>query len=609
MHSYFLSRFSPENRLLAGALALAIAGALSGLAQPSGGPYGPLEQKYELPAGAAHIYYAAPDGRAEAPGTALAEPTTIEAAIERVVTGDAIILRGGAYRTGGLLLNQGITIQPYADEHPVLVGTQVVTKAVAQQNGLWRVAWKNLFPARAADWWRRENEGRNTPPWRFNNDMVFVDGELLTAVGWEGDVDEHSYSIDYTKGQVYLGVDPERHAVEITAFDSGLVRTIAACHGKASDGRGPVIRGLTFTRYAFRALEVEGREPEKLADPSTFGKDVVGTTLENVTLSFCSRVAGYFRGDRLTMRHCLVSDTRTEGIYVIGGADCLLEKNIFRRNNIDQITGYYPAGVKIFNQCHRFTCRDNLVNDQPHSNGIWYDVGNVDGVFVDNWVQGCQDGFFFEISKGAICAGNVFIDCDKGVRVLNSTNVRICHNTLVNAPISIERTERSAVGDHFGWHPSTGPDVDKREGHVVVGNLLAAGAGYRKPLLRAEQTKPLWGRLTRQQPAQLDGNVYVRPPGGADPLLVWSPLPGEVCQAELPSLEALRKVDLAFEVHGRQIAAELCSIFRSPDLGRYDIIRPLGQAGEGDDVPADVRALLGWPQEPGRAPGAYPQVK
>ena len=28
-----------------------------------------------------------------------------------------------------------------------------------------------------------------------------------------------------------------------------------------------------------------------------------------------------------------------------------------------------------------------------------------------------MDGFFFEISKGAIAAGNVFVNCDKGLRV------------------------------------------------------------------------------------------------------------------------------------------------------------------------------------------------
>ena len=123
------------------------------------------------------------------------------------------------------------------------------------------------------------------------------------------------------------------------------------------------------------------------ADPGTYGKEVVGTTLENVTISFCSRVAGYFRGDGLTIRHSLISDTSTEGVYVIGSSDVLLEKNIFRRNNIEELTGYYPAAVKIFNQSHRVTCRDNLVIDNPNSNGIWYDVGNVDGVFVNNWVE------------------------------------------------------------------------------------------------------------------------------------------------------------------------------------------------------------------------------
>ena len=163
-----------------------------------------------------------------------------------------------------------------------------------------------------------------------------------------------------------------------------------------------------------------------------------------MTISFCSRVAGYFRGDHLTLRHCLISDTRTEGVYVIGSADVLLEKNIFRRNNIQQITGYFPAAVKIFNQCYRATCRDNLVIDQPFSNGIWYDVGNVDGVFIDNDVENAIEGFFFEISKRAICAGNVFVNCDRGIRVLNSTNVQIYHNTLINSPASIERTERSA---------------------------------------------------------------------------------------------------------------------------------------------------------------------
>jgi len=551
------------------------------------------------------VYFVAPDGKADAPGASLDQPTTLEAAISRATTGDAIVLRGGIYRVGGLRLNQGILMQPYRDEHPVLKGTYVATKWEAQRNGLWRTAWSRLFPARPAEWWRREREGRQTPLWLFNNDMVFVDGRPLKAVGWEGAVDANSYYIDYEAGQVYIAVDPTNRLVEITAFDSALVRTTGQVHGKASDGKGPVIKGLTFTQYAFRAIEVEGTEPEGPADPSTYGKDVVGTTLEHVTISHCSRVAGYLRGDRLTIRNCLISDTSTEGIYIISSSDCLLERNIFKRNNVERITGYYPAAVKIFNQCHRVTCRDNLVIDQPYSNGIWYDVGNVDGIFINNWIQGCIDGFFFEISKGAICAGNVFVDCDKGIRVLNSCNVRAFHNTLINSVASFERTERGSVPDHFGWHPSTGPSVEEREGHVFVGNLLAADASFDKALLRFEQTKVLCGRLTRPQVRRLDGNVYIRSSQVQKiPLLIWSPVEGQECVTQLETLAELRRLQPQFETNGHVIEMEPGSVFRSPELGNYELISNL-PSGPGL-LDADIRQLLGWPVQQAYSPGAYP---
>jgi hypothetical protein len=212
-------------------LLLLVAGPLPGWAQPSGGPYGPIPQTYPLPEKAAHVYYVAPDGKAEAAGTTLAEPTTLEAAIERVVSSDAIVMRGGTYRTGGLRLNQGITWQPYGDERPILKGTRVATEWQALRGKVWRTSSKTLFPARPLGWWQRDREGMRTPLHRFNNDMVFVDGELLKSAGWEGELDEHSFYVDYDAGQVYIGTDPTNRLVEITAFDSAFVRTSGPCHG------------------------------------------------------------------------------------------------------------------------------------------------------------------------------------------------------------------------------------------------------------------------------------------------------------------------------------------------------------------------------------------
>jgi hypothetical protein len=598
---------------------LVLAGAEAGRAQPSGGPYGPVPQAYGVPATAAHVYYVAPDGKSEARGTALAEPTTLEAAIERVVTGDAIVLRGGTYRTGGLRLNQGITMQPYTDERPVLKGTRVAAKWQALGPDVWRTSWPTLFPARPLGWWRRDREGTRTPLHRFNNDMVFVDGEPLRSAGWEGELDERSFYVDYDAGHVYIGVDPRDRLVEITAFDSAIVRVSREAHGKPSDRKGPVIRGLTFTQYAYRAIDVEGKKPATLvseeptddplgpAAPGSFGREVVGTTLENVTISHCSRVAGYFRGDGLVIRNSLFSDTSTEGVYVIGSADVLLERNIFRRNNVEKLTGYYPAAVKIFNQSHRVTCRDNLVIDNPDSNGIWYDVGNVDGVFVNNWVEDAIDGFFFEISKGAICAGNVFVGCAKGVRVLNSRDVRVYHNTFVDTVASFERNERSAVGDHFGWHPRTGPGVEEREGHVFVGNLLVASESFRKALLRFEQPQALCAQLKHPQAKEVDRNVYVRRGSARAPLVVWSPVAGETCQLELGSLEELRQLQPGLEARGRVLADYAGALFRSPELRNFELARPLaGLAQAAADLPADILRALGWAPNRPRTPGAYP---
>jgi hypothetical protein len=576
-------------------------------AQPSGGPYGPVPQTYEVPKTAAHVFYVAPDGKADAPGTSVDAPTTLESAIPRAVTGDAIILRGGTYRTGGLVFNQGITMQPYKDEVPVLKGTRVAARWETLRGGVWRTPWTTLFPMRPADWWQRNREGMRTPLHRFNNDMVFVDGEFLQSAGWEGELDARTYAIDYEGGYVYIGVDPKDKLVEITAFDSALIRTTKPVHGRPSDGRGPVIRGITFTQYAYRALEVEGVEPDAPADPATLGKDVVGTTLENVTITYCSRVAAYLRGNGLTIRQSLVSDTSTEGIYIISSADVLLERNIFRRNNIERLTGYYPSAVKIFNQSYRVMCRDNLVIEHPYSNGIWYDVGNVDGVFVNNWVEGALDGFFFEISKGAVAAGNVFVNCDKGIRALNASYVQAYHNTFVNSVASFERTPRSAVGDHFGWHPATGPAVDARNGHVFVGNLLVANEGYQRPLFNVEQTPQLCGKLTDSPLARVDGNVYVRRGEPSPrPLISWSPAEGQACTAALADPADLATLHPAFEAQSRAFNGYAGALFVSPELRNYDVAVPL-PAGRADLVPEAVRKAAGWPATGALLPGAYPR--
>ncbi len=589
-------------------------------AQPSGGPYGPVRQSWPVPEKGGRVIYVAPDGDAGVPGENITSPSTIEAAIAKAVTGDVIVMRGGTYRTGDLLLNQGITIQPYGDELPVLKGTMVATEWMNLGNGLWVTKWDRLFPSAPADWWQRLRSGKETPLHRFNDDMVFIDGRFLQSAGFEGEVDENTFFIDYKTGLVYIGVDPKDRLVEITARNVAIHRVTGECHGRPSDGRGPVIRGLTFTQYAYRALEVDGKDPEGISPEAEHGKDVVGTTLEHCTISYCSRVAAYLRGDRLTIRNCRVSDTSTEGIYILSSSDVLLERNIFTRNNIERITGYYPAAVKIFNQCYRVTCNDNLVTDLPFSNGIWYDVGNVDAVFTNNWVENVglisravsylqtwpnESGFFFEISKGALCAGNVFVNCELGIHILNSCDAKMYNNTLVNSTACVSRSERSAVGDHFGWHPATGPDVDQRDGHIFVNNLMVADASLNRPHLFVWQRAMLCDRLRDPQFSVIDNNVYVKNGDRrAMPLILWSPAQEEQCIVALNSPAELNVRLPQFET--KSILVTDNQVFLSPELKNFRLLPSFAGNAAAAPVPQELWSSFRLKKKPIPWVGAYP---
>jgi parallel beta-helix repeat protein len=591
--------------------------------QPSGGPYGPIHKKYELPKVSGKIYFVSPEGLKNNPGETINNPTTLEEAIKKVKTGDAIILRGGIYRTGNHIFNQSIIIQPYADEHPVLKGTYIADKWEDLGNGLWTTKWDRLFPSKPADWWRRNREGKITPLHRFNNDMVFIDGKFLQSAGWEGEVDDNSFYIDYETGTVYIGVNPANRLVEITAFDGALIRTTKEVNGKISDKKGPVIRGITFTQYAYRAIEIEGTDPEGISDEKNHGKEVTGTILENCTISFCSRVAGYFRGDNMIIRNCKVSDTSTEGIYILSSSDVLLEKNIFTRNNIERITGYYPAAVKIFNQCYRVTCNDNLVIDLPYSNGIWYDVGNVDGVFINNWVEGVgnnkdefsieqpwpsDNGFFFEISKGAICAGNVFVNCDHGIWILNSSDVLIYNNTFINSTACISRNSRSAVGDHFGWHPSTGPDVDKRDGHVFVNNLLYGSSSFNRLLLYVWQPASLCDKVTGTQLKEIDYNFYIKEFGAQKgPIILWSPFRNENCRIMFNSPLELNNLNPAFSKYSKFYQNFIGPLFKGYEVGNYELLQSFQDSYTASNLPREVAKYFNFSSRP--FVGAYNPVK
>jgi len=257
----------------------------------------------------------------------------------------------------------------------------------------------------------------------------------------------------------------------------------------------------------------------------------------------------------------------------------------------------------------------------PYSNGIWYDVGEVDGQFINNWVEGVgnihrplvpdrpwpsESGFFFEISKGAICAGNVFVNCDQGIFILNSSNVQIYQNTFVNSIATIARNARTPGNDRlFGWHSSTGPDVNEREGHIFVNNLLTGDENYQRPLLYIWQPDTLCKQLSRPMLKQFDNNVFYRyNEKSSIPLILWSPSKKDNCQLAAKSLDEIQKMHPDFLIQSQYFTDNIAP-FKSCELGNYQILQSFPGNKSATLLPVEIVKLLGITKNV-KYLGAYP---
>ena len=450
--------------------------------------------------------------------------------------------------------------------------------------------------------------------------MVFINGKFLQSAGWLGELDENHYYIDYENQYVYISSDPTDKQVEITAFNRGLVITPMEVNGKKADHKGPAIKGITFTQYAFHVIDVEGYYPEGISKEEEHGKDVVGTTFENCTISYSGRVGAFMLGDKLTFKNCKVTHTGTEGIYIVASSDVLLEHNIFTQNNIEDIHGYYASAVKIFNQTHRVTCNDNLVIDLHNSVGIWYDVGNEDGVFTNNWIQNVGDryrqfvpnsawpadnGFFFEISKRAIVAGNVFINDDNGIAILNSSGAKVYNNTFVNSTAVFNRTRRGENTDHFGWHITTGPDVLGRINHEFVNNLMVGDADYNRPLLSIGQMPDQCDQQTIPALKTLDHNAYVKLGNNEEPIIWLSQKLGEDCETTFSSTSELNNKVKNYEKGGISLLNYSGPLFRSIELNNFQLQDGFKGENAAMTIPKEILEVI-KNQSSTKYIGAYP---
>jgi len=188
--------------------------------------------------------------------------------------------------------------------------------------------------------------------------------------------------------------------------------------------------------------------------------------------------------------------------------------------------------------------------------------------------------------------------------ILNSSDAQIYNNTLVNSMAAIGRTSRSPQGDHFGWHPATGPNVNERIGHVFMNNIVSGHNNYDKPFLFVWQPSDLCSLVNDSQLKQLDFNAYVQTNTTAThPLILWSPAENDDCQLSFNSIKDFKKYYPDFMTNSYIYESNTGPIYKSSELNNFQLLDSFSGIKAVGQIPEKVIKLLGKEY---KTIGAYP---
>jgi hypothetical protein len=566
-------------------------------AQPKG-PFGPITESYPLPT--ANYRVVSPNGS----GTqyTLANPGVFNAdALNTAPSGATIVFRGGTYRLGDISYNKTLTLQPYLNEVPVLNGSEIATNWV-QSGNYWEITWNNLF-----------NEG-NPPTYNtggnpaiHNLEIVVLDNVPLSQVDEIGLVNSETFFVDYVNNKITIGVNPNNKLVELAKYRSGLTRN----QGDSNNIEAGAIRGLTFKNYATSGFISSPSEPEpnEAVNINISGVEMLNLIVENNIFINNGRLGAVIRGDNAVVSNNEFAYNGFHGVTVKASNNVTVKNNWVHHNNYNKVV-FFPAAIKILNQCSGITVKNNLVEYNKNT-GIWFDIGIKNSSIVNNLLRNnSHSSIKVEISKDGIIAGNLIVNNKgtwDGINILNCGRMKVYNNTIsgVTKSIKIRRDHRNNQSA-FGWHADTGVGPGNYENHEVANNLIVLG---RSSLLEIVENNVSCKQDIDAQVDLLDFNGYHRSDSSSpDTFLRWS-----VPQASLESancvddinnnnyltLDSFKSSYSEYETNGFEIIGVDDPFF--VDSGNTDIeardfsLKNNSEAFQaGKAIPEDVRDALEW---------------
>lgn len=381
-------------------------------------------------------YVAATGGSDSNAGTQAAPFATIAKGISASAANDTVVLRGGTYREGGIVVNKaGLKIIAYPKETPTVTGSVAIGGAWTPEGSYGYKAYTPMQTPVDGDLgiqWVSQNQNltSNTGYIGLRPDQVWVNGTKLAQKPNKTDVTDSTFYVDTTNNRVYLSAtNAAKSDIEITNKQKAV--SLAASN--------TVLEGIRFQRFA-ACLHSSGNCQE--AD-IVAGTNINNTVLRNVEVLDSSFVGvKYANNNGNLMKNVTVNSSNWMGVNATLTQNLTLDAAQLNSHNKAGEFSNSPQSGGLKTSRTWYTKVINSDVSESNSHGIWFDQSNYKMEVANSTViNNYGAGIFFEISDDLLLANNYIVNNGgsgaASVEIAASSGVKLVNNTIVRGPKDI----------------------------------------------------------------------------------------------------------------------------------------------------------------------------
>jgi parallel beta-helix repeat protein len=353
-----------------------------------------------------------PSGSDSSAGNVTAPLQTVQAAVNKAVTSQTIVLRAGTYHQSVIVNKTGLTIQAYPNEAVWFDGSSQVSGWTAQGTTWVHSGWTNQFDHSSSFSTGSNNSTFINPayPMAAWPDQSFLDGANLAQVSSSSVVGAGQFSVNYTAQTLTVGSNPAGHVLR----SSDLIKAFTITAANVT------LQGFGVRRY--------GNALPQMGAVLLYG---TSDTIRNLVVSDNATQGVSMAHSYHVVDHVTANGNGMTGMHANQADGSVIKNSVVAGNNSEHFNASPSAGGMKITRTNGFTISNNLA-DGNFATGIWLDESVRNFKIVNNTSSGNTKGMTIELCDTGIIANNDLIGGSMSIWILDSGNIKVFNNRVSN---------------------------------------------------------------------------------------------------------------------------------------------------------------------------------